>query len=160
MGFDSGGGGGGGIDLADDEEGTFGADDDFVIDFDSAASELLIRNSSGTVIFRLDADGQLELAEDLQLKSNGNIQGGSGGDGIVGFTAGGSDNAFLADRDGSRQIAVDRGGPVDFKGNILNGLSTNDTDDSMTADPETASESGFFEIDVGGTTRQVPFYDA
>jgi hypothetical protein len=34
-----------------------------------------------------------------------------------------------------------------------------DTDDSMTADPESSSESGFIEVQVNGTTKQVPFYD-
>lgn len=30
----------------------------------------------------------------------------------------------------------------------------------MTADPETATESGYVEVDVGGSTKQIPFYDA
>jgi len=32
--------------------------------------------------------------------------------------------------------------------------------DSMTADPESASEDGFIEVDIGGTTYQVPMYQA
>lgn len=148
------------ISLGDDSEWKLGDDDDFVMDLDSSSGDLLIRDSGGTVKYRFKTSGELEVNEDAIITQFGEVSGESGNAGLVGFSSGGSDNTFLMDRDANRQLSVDRGGPINFKGNILENLSTNDTDNSMTANPESDAESGFFEIDVGGTTRQVPFYDA
>lgn len=54
----------------------------------------------------------------------------------------------------SNQDVIVQNGRVNF-----NAGNANDTNDSMTANPESDTESGFIEIEVNGTTKQVPFYD-
>lgn len=39
-------------------------------------------------------------------------------------------------------------------------FSSADANDGMTANPETDTESGYLEVDVGGLTKQIPLYDA
>jgi len=38
-------------------------------------------------------------------------------------------------------------------------INVSDTDDSMTANPETDTESGYITVEVNGTQKQIPVYD-
>jgi hypothetical protein len=43
--------------------------------------------------------------------------------------------------------------------NFIDSNAYNDTNDSMTADPESGSESGYLNVQINGSTKQIPFYD-
>jgi len=49
---------------------------------------------------------------------------------------------------------------VSFENTQIADPAHNTSADSMTADPESASEDGFVEVDINGTTYQVPMYQA
>jgi len=49
---------------------------------------------------------------------------------------------------------------VSFENTQIADPAHNTSADSMTADPESASEDGFVEVDIDGTTYQVPMYQA
>jgi len=48
---------------------------------------------------------------------------------------------------------------LDLNDNLIIDPSNNATADSMTANPETDSEDGYIEVEIDGTTRQIPFYN-
>jgi len=50
-------------------------------------------------------------------------------------------------------------GNLDMNDNVIADPSNNTTADSMTANPETDSEDGYIEVEIDGTTRQIPFYN-
>jgi len=61
---------------------------------------------------------------------------------------------------GSDIVDVDiQNANLDLNDNLIIDPSNNTTADSMTANPETDSEDGFIEVEINGTTRQIPFYD-
>jgi len=49
---------------------------------------------------------------------------------------------------------------INFNGSTLVDPSGNEAADSMTADPESAAEDGYIEIEIGGTTYQIPIYQS
>jgi len=50
---------------------------------------------------------------------------------------------------------------TDLKNNVTFFIgNANDTNDGMTADPETATEDGYLNVDIGGTSYQIPVYQA
>lgn len=185
MGFDSGGGGGAPTDasyvttasegdlsnetvaskpgdLGDDTFRVFGANTDFQLGFDSASGNLQVRNSAGTVLLEVDANGQLlGTGATWDVGTDPSVIRGNNDTGDVRFSSGINSNAELRDRFGNPTIGGGRNtGTIEFNGNRPQGWASNDTNDSMTADPETAMESGFVEVVIGGTVRQIPFYDA
>lgn len=62
---------------------------------------------------------------------------------------------------GNKDVAIDLAdGTITDVLALTDGQACSDTNDSMTADPETATESGYITITVGGSQKQIPFYDA
>jgi hypothetical protein len=53
-----------------------------------------------------------------------------------------------------------RPGTLELANALLNyTVNVSDTDDSMTANPETDTESGYITVEVNGTQKQIPVYD-
>lgn len=55
-------------------------------------------------------------------------------------------------------------GTSDLRGNVtflqeFTVFNSSSTDDVMTLDPSNDAENGTIEIDVGGTVRQIPYWD-
>lgn len=49
---------------------------------------------------------------------------------------------------------------LDLNDNLIKNVSNNNTADSMTSNPETDSEDGYIEVDIDGSTKQIPFYNS
>ena len=109
----------------------------------NAVSSVFDDDGSGNTWQVMDLNGpQLEL--------------GARGQGQGYFTA--ADGvAQMRDGSGTPQIVLKTGG-IDFRGNTFQDPTSNETADSMTADPETASEDGYIEVRVNGTDYQIPIY--
>lgn len=114
---------------------------DAVMDYiDSSGTRVPLLEPAGTDGLRLNADSSAAGAEAGILQLDGDTR--------IDLLEG-----------GSTIVRID-GSQIDLRNNQLKDVSNNTTGDSMTADPESGTEDGFIEIDIGGTIYQVPIYQA